>query len=357
MNIRDRKALLDQADNALSQAQYEPKKLMLIYVGVCAIISLLQMLLSNMVYLQVDMTGGLRGIDSRVLWTTLETVFSYGVLILMPIWTVGIAYAGIRISRYETVGPNSLMMGFHRFGPVFRTMLLQYVILYFAVMVSVYLAFFVWILTPQTWTYMQQMVSGMATDGLEYLESMTNYVEIEGVEALLSSDAMIKAFQEALPLLENLLPLMLSLFGLLIFVMGLVLIPLSYAMRLMPYLTVDKERIGAFEALRRSFRMTKGQKWALFRLDLKFWWFYVLLALASGIYTVPVYLQLFGVIQLPFSLNTTTVLFYLLYLAVYIPLFVHVGPKLQVTYALAYGALRGDKPALPQETAQAPEEE
>ena len=54
------------------------------------------------------------------------------------------------------------------------------------------------------------------------------------------------------------------------------LIPLSYRMRLSSYRIMENTPEGAIKAIVHSMKLMKGNCIALFKLDLSFWWFYLL---------------------------------------------------------------------------------
>ena len=59
MNIRDRRSIYQTADHALEQAQGDPRKILLIYLGVVTALSLAASALSVLLSNRIADTGGL----------------------------------------------------------------------------------------------------------------------------------------------------------------------------------------------------------------------------------------------------------------------------------------------------------
>jgi hypothetical protein len=77
----------------------------------------------------------------------------------------------------------------------------------------------------------------------------------------------------------------------------------------------------------------------MFRLDLSFWWYYLLHALLVAICYGDQLLPVLG-IQLPWSKNVGFFLFYVVSLLCQLALYVAARNKVEATYVLAYDALR-----------------
>ena len=75
----------------------------------------------------------------------------------------------------------------------------------------------------------------------------------------------------------------------------IVMLPMSYSYRMSFYRIMDNNPPRARRAIAQSRAMMKGRKWKLFRLDLSFWWYYLLQVLVSAV-TIIVAEQLYGVI-------------------------------------------------------------
>ena len=77
----------------------------------------------------------------------------------------------------------------------------------------------------------------------------------------------------------------------------------------------------------------------MFKLDLSFWWYFLLAGLSAAVNYGVLLLDLVGV-SLPVSDNVAAVLFFLLSTALDFAVIYRFRSKLEVTYALAYNSLK-----------------
>ena len=134
--------------------------------------------------------------------------------------------------------------------------------------------------------------------------------------------------------LKGILPMML-IFSVLYLVLFL---PVSYRLRFSTFCLVDAPRAGAMHAMHTSRVLLRRNCWKLFRLDLHFWWYHGLLAVASLIQMLP----LMGFV-LPVGSDATYYLCNGVYLAIVFGLYAAFRNRIECTYAAAYDALR-EKP-------------
>ena len=110
----------------------------------------------------------------------------------------------------------------------------------------------------------------------------------------------------------------------------------SCTYRMVDYLLIDRPQLGAFGVLRESRRMMQGNMKMMFRVDLSFWWYYLLQALVS----VLIYLNM---VLAPFAIGLPPAVLYwgtvVLYLAADFALRYFLSNKVAVTYALFYDSL------------------
>lgn len=315
MDISDRRALKDTAENRLSQASYSPRKLMLIHTGVSLGFSLLLTLLNFVISQQIDSTGGLSGVSTRSMLNTIQYVLELAGSILLPFWEVGIVYAAIRWVRGKTAEPKSLTEGFHRFGSVLGLMLLRGLILIAVAVVCMYVSSWIYMLTPFSDPLVEIMESVMADTTI-----LTESYVMDDATLTAATDAMVP---------------MLVIWAVLTCVVA---IPLTYRMRMADYLILDDERIGAGKAISRSFKLTKKKCFQLFRLDLSFWWFYLLEGLFLLVGCADVMLPALGV-SLPMGSDTAFFVFYVVQILCQIALYWWKGAQVKATYAVAYDTL------------------
>ncbi len=312
MSLLNAKQLKQAAARSLGAAAYPPKKLALIHGGIIAaallIVSLLDLLLSQ----QIGTTGGLSGMGTRAILSTAQSALSMGLSIALPFWEMGFMYACLQFARCEEAGLPSLTEGFRRFGPLLRLMLLETVIYVMVTILAANVSSVIFMMTP--------LSNGMLT-AMESLPA--EELTVEAMTALLSTAA--------------------PLYLIMAVVCFALMIPISYRFRMAGYYLLDGNHRRALVALGVSSRITAGNRFSLFKLDLHFWWYYGCVLLLALIANVDI-LAVLGVTTpawLPFVC-------YLVYLAGQLLLSWQVGPFVQTTYAHAYETLKaadeGDKP-------------
>lgn len=72
---------------------------------------------------------------------------------------------------------------------------------------------------------------------------------------------------------------------------------IAYGLRLINYIMYDDSKINAFNVLFKSWKMMKGHKWELFKLDLTFIGWYIITVITlgiAGIYTMPYFYTVYA---------------------------------------------------------------
>lgn len=315
MTIRDRKGLKQTAASRLSEAGFDPRLLILIHTGVSIGATLLVTVINYILQQQINSTGGLSGIGLRSILATAQSALQLACIVLLPFWEFGMVYAAMGIARKRSAEPADLTAGFRRFGPVLRLSLLRSAIIFAVIMLCVNIGTGIFMATP--------LSAPLYDILLPILEASSNNAAPTIDEATL--DAIFGAL---LPLIPILLGLVL-----------LLVVPVLYRLRMADYLIMEDKKTGALEAMATSWRMTQGRAFALFRLDLSFWWFYALQAVAVILSYGDAIAGLLG-ITLPISPDLAALVCYLLYGAAILVLYWRFGSYVQTTYAVAYDTLR-----------------
>lgn len=315
MDLRDRRGLKEAADRALARAAYEPRKLMLVYTGATAVLMLLVTALNFILQSQIAGTGGLGGLGLRSMLETAAQVLQLGTNLIVPFWTMGYAACVLRIIRGQRFDLTTMLDGFRSFGPVLRLTLLRSLYFLMIAMVCLYPSMMIFLWTPLA---------------EPFLEIMEPYMEVTGDgTSILLEDAVLTAAS------ETLMP------AVVIYVVLFLILaaPKFYSFRMADFALMDDPKAGAMMALRRSTAMMKGSRISLLKLDASFWWFYLLDALLMALLYGDVLLTMMGV-TLPFGADTAYFVFYVLYLAAQLGLYVWVRNKVECTYAAGYEILR-----------------
>lgn len=306
MSIPSAKYLKKKASNRL-QSGNDPKKVVLVYAGIVALSSLVVTVVQDLLDSQISQTGGIQNIGTRSMLTTADTVLTIAQLLLVMCLTLGYTGSMLRIARGQYASPNSLKAGGERIWVLLRTRLLQMLIMTAAAFALCFLVVNVCLLTPLS----NRVIAVMGTVSAE--------------ELLSNGLALIALYSAMLPII-------------LIYLVALV--PLlwyfSCTYRMVDYLLIDRPQLGAFGVLRESRRMMQGNMKMMFRVDLSFWWYYLLQVLVSVLIYLNMVLALFAIGLPPEVLYWGTVV---LYLAADFALRYFFSNKVAVTYALFYDSL------------------
>ncbi len=290
----DPKELKRRASEALESPAYSPKKLMLIYMLVSLGLSILVALGNVLLDLGIGTTGGLSGINTRSMLETAQRVLELGRSIFLPFWQVGWIFASMVYLRREQVGVITLWQGFRRFWPVLRLTFLQGIWLMGLAFVACYAGAFVFSFTP--W----------GTDVLIWMETGI-YTSSFGILLIIS-----------------------------LVIAGALVIPAAYKMRLAYYYLLDYPGMGAMMAIQASRHTMRGNCKKMLKVDLSFWWFYLLEVLCVALlYADSLWNRLFsdatGTVGYILTFATSS--------AIQLAVYVNFKPHMDVTYAACYEAL------------------
>lgn len=312
-----------EAGETLSRAQYPPRKLIAIHAGAAIGLSLVLMVAS---YLLSNHSGGggIAGLGAQTALSTIQTVLQLVGAVVTPFWSAGLVFCGLNYARQRSVQPLSLTEGFRRFKPILSSMLMLGLRYFGLGFISVYLSSSLLMFTP-------------------------------AAVPMLSASEQLLADPSADPftLLGDALPqVALWYVGIFLVVFAVFALPVFYRYRLVNYIIMDDAKVGGLQAMLISRILMTRRRIELFKLDLRFWWFYVLEALYAVLSFGDVLLAACG-ITLPVSNKAAFWLFGLLSMACQFGLYVWAKPRLTVAYALAYEELR-QPPAPKPQPAQPP---
>lgn len=313
MDIRNIPQLKQAAGQRLETAR-DPQRIILIYSGIITLLSLAVTAICYWLDLQISQQGGLSNMGTRTLLSTFSTLLPLVSNMALMCLELGFLAAMLRISRGLYTSPQTLRAGMSRFWAMIRASLFLLLIYFGAAMASFYLASMIYALTP---------LSNKAVAILEPFMASADPTTLVLEDALILElgYAMLPAF---------------ILFGVLYVA---IMIPISYQYRMVNFLLMDYPQMGAMAAIHISKRMMRRNRFALFKLDLSLWWYYLLSLLATALCYADSLLPLLG-IRLPFSGAFGYFFFYILYLAALFAIHWFFRSKVGVTYALAYEALK-----------------
>ena len=320
MDIQNTKEIQACSLRRLTDAP-QAKRVVTIYAGVTlglsALVTLLGLLLDGM----MSQATGLSGMGRRTFLSSAQTMLPWVVALITMCVELGYQAAMLRVCRGQYVSPQSLRLGFERFWVLLRCILLEGLILFVIIFGSIYLATMIFMMTP------------LSSRAMELLAPIMENVTLLSPEMVLD-DALYAQLMQA----------MIPAFVLCAIVIAAAAIPVLFRLRMSRFVLIDKPGIGAMGALRESRKMMKGNCLKLFKLDVSLWWYYGAEILASLLCYGDVLLPMVG-IHLPIRDTVSYYLFFVLYLAVQFAVYYFLRNPAEVSYAIAYDAIRPKEPS------------
>lgn len=309
-NIRQLKvraaALAEENRSALRQ-------LVLLYCGVLAALILGSNGLNLYLDSQIGTTGGLDGMGLRSVLQTIQEILVFVNMYFSPFWSAGFLFAMMAMVRGREPEKRDLVEGFRRFGRVLAHMAFRFLVMVMLGALAVNLGAVLFSLTPMGQEFAREMAPILENSALINADGTTN-LQLIPQELLLRYGILLTVLVAA--------------------IFGLLYLCLSYRFRLSMYLVLDRP-IGAVQAHFLSMRLMRGHKWQMFKMDLGYWWYYLLMLLVSAVGYLDTILVLAG---LPLPLDPMVM--YFATLAVYSLLLTGLSlwkkPRVDASYVLAY---------------------
>lgn len=321
-------ALRTEVQERLQEQKEATKKLVLVHSGVVLGLGLAVAVVGYILHMGMMGTTGLGGIGTRAMLETVQTLLEGVHTVLMPFWTVSYLYGIVMAVRRQPTGVPVLRWGFRHWGVVLRSLLLQGMIYLGVAFLAMELGSAVYMMTP-------------AAESLNALMMEMAQAGVTDVYEMMDNEAYWYALLSMAPYLLT--------------AVALVLIPTYYRLRFTNYLLVETPGQGALRALRGSIQMTRRKGFAVFRLDMHFWWFYLAQVAIAMLGFGDLVLGLLGVELGAFSQWLAPVCGIAAMICEFL-LFVWQKNRVYGVYALAYAQMRSDweQPAadLPTDTEQ-----
>lgn len=323
MDIRNRRALKETAAARLDFQAYPPRRLALIHAAVIALAMLALTGLDFYLNQQVNNNVGLSAMGTRSILQTVQTVLRFAVSICMPFWQIGFIYAAIRIARGRQTQPADLAEGFRRFRPVLRLYLTRGLFFILLGVVCSQAGSFFYSFTPMGQQFTEELLAQLPASATASYSAL-----IEASMELLSAMSPQELLAQLWPALA---------------ITGAFFAAAAafffYCFRFADFIVMDQPGVRGIPALIRSSRLTRRQRFQVFRLDLSFWWYYLLYVLAALLGYADILLSYMN-IPLPVSSDAAYFIAYALSLLMQTLLFAVAGGKLHTTWAVAYEALQ-----------------
>ena len=319
MNIRARQEIHETARQVLNRTP-NARWILLTYIGISLGLSLLMSGLSFYFSNQISGAGGLGNIGLRSLLSTGQSVLPLVQVMVNACLGLGYHIAILCIIRKFEATPQTVTGGFRFFFPMLRLLLIQG-FLYFGIMLgSFYLSSFIFMSTP---------FSG------EFIAVITPVLESSTVlnPTLVLDEATLAAASKAMmPMIWIMIP-----------VFALLALPMFYKFRMATFALADEPRRGAMAALAKSRRLMRRNCFALFRLDLSMWWFYLGQILIGLVCYGDALLPMAGV-TFPWNDTVSYYLFFILSALLEVALYYFTMNHVYTVYAVAYDALQEAQP-------------
>lgn len=316
LNIRD----LRSRSAAMAGAQQgNIRPLVLLYCGVLAALLLgsngLNLYLNN----QIDTTGGLSGLGLRAILQTVQEILTLVSQFFGPFWSAGFLFAMIRLVRGGTPQQRDMTEGFRRFFRILSAMAFEAVAAIVVLVAVTNLASIIFTLLP-----MGKEFSAAYGEVLSNPNLLTPEGNID------TSLVDVGAFgRDILPLLLMVAVIYLP-----------IVVRMAYSFRMATYLILDGP-IGAIPTHFLSAALMKGHKWSICKLDLSFWWYYLLGALCSAVAYLDMILALAGI-----NVPVDPMVMFFATLAAYCVLFTLLSlwkkAEVESAYALAFEEIARD---------------
>ncbi len=320
--LLDFHALRKQAKQSLKRTDRH-QNAVLLHTGAILLISLLITVADFFFNQQISATGGLSSMGFRAVLATAQTLLQLLQAIALPFWSIGYIYYILRIAQNEPAEYSDLLQGFRRWLPVLRLRMLMLALAFGLMLICSYAGSFLFMLTP--W-------SAPLMDAMAELSNTTDQQLITDTVLSLSESILIPAMV--------ICAVLFCIAGIFVF----------FRYRMAEYWLMDHPEGGALAALRNSRIAMKGNCIALLKVDLHFWWFYLLDALIGILCYGDQLLSSLGM-EMTNDAFIVYLLFFGLYLLARLALYYWKRNELAATYAHAYFSLFPAEEPVPEEAA------
>lgn len=310
------KVLKETAARQLPRAG-EPKKIVAAYAGILVAAAAISTGINLLLDSGIAHTGGLQSIGTRSMLSTISSLLPIVQLLISMCLSFGFSASMLRIARGQFASPRTLKAGLDRFGALLRTTILLDLMAVAIGIVSLNIASVLFSLSPLSRSFYEA-----AAPLMEEASFFTGALDIA------AQDALMEAMAPFIPWIV----------GIFLVVFLALFLPVMYRYRMAYYFLIDNPSMGAFASVRASRQAMRGNCIALFKLDLSFWWYYILSSLAPLLLFGDIVLALLGV-SLPLPALVTELIFYGLSLAAQFAVIYFFTDRVECAYAAAYDSL------------------
>ena len=315
MNLRNLRQIREFAPERL-EASPSQRQIVLIYAGLALGLTALVTVLNQLLGMQIDNYGGLSNLGKKTMLSSIQSMLPFAQSVLSMCLDVGYVAAMLRIARGMYSSPQTLRLGFDRFWVLLRCSIFKGLILTGVTFVSFYVGILIYLATP-----FSEPATELLMPIMEQMSMLDSSFVIDDTTYAQLMQAMVPCF---------------AISGIMMLILGG---PIFYSFRMANYVIIDKPGMGALMVLRESKKMMRRNRLQLLKLDISLWWYYLATAAATVVCYGDVLLPLLGV-ELPVSDTVAFFVFYVLYLAASFAILFFLRNRVEVTYALAYDAVK-----------------
>lgn len=317
MKLESPSVLCARGATAWQRDKVSGNRLVLLHTLPALLLPLLVVVVNYFLDRELAGTGGIAGIGLRSSLETTKWVLSLAVQALLPFWEIGLLFVAMGIGRNQQRDTASLFEGFRRWGALLRMNLFRAL------------------------RYIVEILSGMFFGSVIFMFTPFYDKLVGRIDQITQTPALENATAEELTeaLMQSLRPVdILPFYIFCVLAIGVLLIPVFYRYRLADYLLLDSDSPKAMSALRESVFAMRGNCFALFRLDLQLFWYYLLIALSVVAAYADLWLPALGV-ALPFDESIAALLAATLQAVVLFVTYYLFRGRVETTYACAYQSL------------------
>lgn len=324
MQFPEFSSLRQQSARSLAQTD-NPKGMILFHTGIVLLLAAVITLVDFLLERAISNTAGLGGMAMRSVLSTAQSILRIVQIVALPFWQIGYTFYTLQVAQNKHADFSTFLEGFRRFGVVLRLNLFTGAIYMLVTLLCTYVSTFLFLMSPWGSALLEPL----------YQFSSGEAIDPEMLDALISNIST----EATVPVLCIFVPCFLILCA-----------PFFYRYRMAAFWLMDHPQNGALAAMHTSRKLMQGKRKALFCMDLKFWWFYLLDLLVTAICYGDLLLSTLGV-ALPISADASYFLFFGIYLVCQLILYYCVRNEVGVTYAHLYLKLTETQP---EEQPQAP---
>ena len=313
MDILNPQSLREAAGRALNRGR-DPKKLVYVYAGIGFALSLLVTLGSLFLDDRISGTGGLSQLGTRAVFSTIQQLLPMVCSLAALCLEFGYLSGMMRIARGQYADHTDLKVGFRKFWPLMRLMLLQGILMLFVGILAFQVGSLIFAMTPWAGPLVEMMMELSAMD-----------------PASIDEQTLLSFLQQAVPMYLTVGVVFL-----------IALIPVLFRLRMAMFCLLDDPNGRAMAALSASNRMMRRRFGSMLKVDLSQWLYYAATLVMTVLMYSDLLLPALG-IHVPLDPLVFSLLVYGAALVLQFVIQVTLRNKVEAVYVTAYDRLR-EKP-------------